>query len=288
MKRFALFAVLLVAFLVWTFPHKLLIERALDGRLQKAGLEVEIGAVRPSLWPIGYKLSDLSLSRGAYALSMDSLHVGFGPFSGVRVEADACGGVVKGGEFASEDGDGLELAFRGIDPATCLKLDGIVLRGDFEGSFSVAGLGRNRAKNALGGGAHAGELRIAGTSGVVSGHLPAPSSSKPGQKQREPRPIGEWEFARARLDATLEEGDIVVRSADAEAEGVEWVLAGGRISRRGGTMDVQAELRARKLDDTPRAKAVLALFPRASEKDDGWRTYRISGPVSAPQIIGMR
>ena len=180
------------------------------------------------------------------------------------------------------------MTFADINPAGCLRLGGITVKGTFDGTFAVTGLGRGKADGVVGRVAQAGELTIEGTDGLVSGHLPAPQPSKAGGKTRDPQPIGEWQFARLRLDVIAEQGDVVVRSANAEAERVEWVMPKGRLaSSSNGSVTIEAELKARRVDDSARSKAILGLLPRAGETD-GWRTYKISGPVSAPQILGLR
>jgi hypothetical protein len=115
----------------------------------------------------------------------------------------------------------------------------------------------------------------------------APAS--PQQAASAPQPIGSWEFARVELSAHIDGGDVGVDAATAEAEGLRWEVSTARLSAGpGARIRVNAEMRARRLDDSPRAKAVLGLLPRATESPDGWRRYRISGTIDAPKIVGLK
>jgi type II secretion system protein N len=288
MKRVAIFAVLLAIFLVWTFPHKLVVERTLTKQLAKSNIAVQIAGVRPSLWPLGYRLKTIEFSRGEYSMVFKVLDIGVGLFGNFSVDAEACGGTLHGPDRESGDLRTVRLTFADINPAGCLRLGGITVKGTFDGTFVLTGLGRGKADGLVGRVAQAGELTIEGADGLISGHLPAPQPSKAGGKARDPQPIGEWQFARLRLDIVAEQGDIVVRSANAEAESVEWAIPKGRLaSSPNGSVTIEAELKARRVDDSARSKAIVGLLPRARELD-GWRTYKISGPVSAPKFLGLR
>jgi type II secretion system protein N len=289
MKRLVIFGVLLAAFLLWTFPHKLVVERMLAKQLGKSEIGVNVGGVRPSLWPLGYRLRDVRFTRGQYAMAFDSIGIGMSLFGDLSVDADACGGTMSGSDREADKVRIVRLTFSGIEPASCLQLGGINVDGTFEGSFELSGLGRGKPNSVVGRIARAGLLQISGTDGVISGHLPAPEPAKAGGKRKTPQPIGEWQFARLGLDAVANDGEITVQYGNAEAEGIEWVLTRGRIaSSQNGPVTITAELKARRIDDSPRSKAVLGLLPRATEKEDGWRTYKINGPVSEPQILGLR
>jgi type II secretion system protein N len=289
MKRLAIFGVLLAVFLLWTFPHKAVVERMLAKQLSKSEIDVRVAGARPSLWPLGYRLRDVRFSRGEYAMAFDSIGIGMGLFGDLSVNAEACGGTMSGSDREADDVRIVQLDFFGIDPGSCLELGGIDVAGTFDGTFELSGLGRGKPNSVVGRVARAGLLQISGSDGTISGHLPAPPPAKSGGKPKTPQPIGEWQFARLALNAVANDGEITVQSGSAEAEGVEWVLSRGRIaSSQNGAVTITAELKARRVDDSPRSKAVLGLLPRATEKDDGWRTYKINGPVSQPQILGLR
>jgi hypothetical protein len=104
-----------------------------------------------------------------------------------------------------------------------------------------------------------------------------------------PQPIGSWEFTRASLRAHVEGAEVVIDDGSAEAEGLHWELSGGRLAPGlASRTRINVDLRARKVDDSPRAKAVLGLLPRAGEDANGWRRYRISGTLDAPRIVGLK
>src|SRR6185503_17616942 len=148
------------------------------------------------------------------------------------------------------------------------------------------GLGAGIPQSVLGRAARAGTLEIEGVKGVLAGALPQAAGAQPAPP---PQPIGSWEFARASLRAHVEGGEVVIDDASAEAEGLHWELAGGRLTPgTAARTRINVDLRARKVDDSPRAKAVLGLLPRAGEDANGWRRYRISGTLDAPRIVGLK
>jgi hypothetical protein len=80
-----------------------------------------------------------------------------------------------------------------------------------------------------------------------------------------------------------------VNRARARAEGVEWQVSKARVGpRTAGSARVSVDVRARRIDESPRSKAVLGLLPRAAEDAEGWRRYRVSGTLSAPKLIGLK
>ena len=289
MKRALVFGALLVAFVLWTFPHELVVRRVLASRLEGTGIDITLDRVRPQLWPFGYRVDGLVASRDSLRAEVDSLHVGIGLAGGVRFDADACAGALRGRLVRGGDIDGrasrdLELRFDDIDPSTCLDLAGPSVGGRFSGALTLTGVGRGKASATL---ARAGALTLDGHEGSLSGTLPGSRPSKPSGKSREPQPIGRWEFTRVHVDARLDAGRIVISNADAEAEGLVWEADDAKIDLSRATPRVDVELRAKRLDDSPRSKAILALLPKAAEKD-GWRRYRIVGTPSSLQLAGLR
>jgi len=123
---------------------------------------------------------------------------------------------------------------------------------------------------------------------VLAGALPQPQTA--GTQPATPvQPIGSWEFARASLRAHVEGPEVVIDDASAEAEGLHWELSAGRLTPGAASRTrINVDLRARKVDDSPRAKAVLGLLPRAGEDTNGWRRYRITGTLDAPRIVGLK
>ena len=50
---------------------------------------------------------------------------------------------------------------------------------------------------------------------------------------------------------------------------------------------LRVDFRARAAADSPRAKALLGLMPKAAEDKAGWRNYRVVGTLSAPRVVGV-
>ncbi len=289
MKRALIFVALFVAFLLWTFPHELVVRRMLASRLTGSGVEVTLANARPQLWPLGYRLDGLSLARDGLRANIDSLRVGFGLTGSLRFDADACTGALSGTVARGRATDGgrsrdLELHFDEVDPSTCVELTGPAVDGRFSGVLMLQGLGRGSQVAEI---AEAGSLALDGREGSLSGYLPSSRPAKAPGKHREPQPIGRWEFTRMHLDARLDDGRIVIEQAEAEAEGLAWETGEAKIDLSRSTPRLDVQLRAKRLDDSARSKAILALLPKAVEKD-GWRRYRIVGTSSSIQLAGLK
>jgi len=70
---------------------------------------------------------------------------------------------------------------------------------------------------------------------------------------------------------------------------VHWEITAARLSpASGGRTRIALSFRARSADETPRAKAVLGMLPRATEAADGWRRYRVTGTLDAPKLVGLK
>ncbi len=289
MKRGVVFAALLVAFLLWTFPHELVVRHLLASRLGGSGVAATVRDVHPQIWPLGYRLDELVLSQGGFRASIDSLRIGIGLTGGLRFSADACAGALSGtldrrrGENA-EATRVLDLRFDEVDPSTCLELVGPAVGGKFSGELALEGFGNGKHAALL---ARTGSLVLDGREGSLSGYLPGARPAKTSGKRREPQPIGRWEFTHMHVDARLDSGRIVITRAEAEAEGLQWETAAAKVDISRSTPRIEVELRAKRLDDSARSKAILALLPKATEKD-GWRRYRIVGTTSSIQLAGVK
>jgi type II secretion system protein N len=288
-KRAAVFAALLVVFLLWTFPHELVVRHLLASRLHGSGVEATVRNVRPQLWPLGYVLDELVLSRDGFRASIDSLRAGVGLTGGVRFSADACDGAFSGTLGRRRDESGatapvVDLRFDEVDPSTCLELVGPAIGGKFSGVLALEGIGKGTQTSRF---ARAGSLALEGREGSLSGYLPSARPAKASGKSREPQPIGRWEFTQIHVDARLDAGRIVITRAEAEAEGLQWETAAAKLDLSRATPRIEVELRAKRLDDSGRSKAILALLPKAAEKD-GWRRYRIVGTTSSIQLAGIK
>ncbi len=289
MKRALPFTLLFLAFLVWTFPHRLLVESLLKNRLHELDVTVTTGSAGLT-WPPGYGVEEVSLARDPYRLEIESVHIDLYFGGGLAFDADACGGTVRGRlkaeprdrKVIARDGPGkrLEFLYNSIDPAACLQLGTIGLAGKFDGELRLVGLGAGRG--AVGAVAENGRMILEARDGLVSGSLPSRGAAGP-------VPIGEWQFQRLRAELKLVRGDLIVERANARAEGVEWEVTGGRIGPAvGDTARINIELRARPVDESARAKAMLGLLPKAGTDPQGWRRYRLTGTLSTPRFIGLK
>jgi len=291
MKRVALFVALLSLFLFVTFPHELVVRRLVLSRLPP-GLAVSFSDVSPSLWPLGYRLSDVEISHEPLRARMDSARIGVGWLGTLRFEVAACGGKVEGSLVRGTTTEGgrsrdLEVELADINPSACIDLGGPSIEGQFHGRIALAGLAAGNPRDAMGKLATSGSIDLEGENGVLSGYLPASRVAKPSGKRREPQPIGRWEFTRASITAEIKGDRLVVRRGEAEAEGLLWQTDDAAIVFSGQTPRMQAELTAKRLDDSARSKAILGLLPKAVEKN-GRRRYRLTGPVSSVQVTGLK
>jgi type II secretion system protein N len=287
MKRTLVFVVLMLAFLVWTFPHRRVVERMLARRLEGVPVDVTMGDVHPALWPPGYTLSDVHIRSQGVTVSLDSAQIDV--LFGSGVQARACGGTLHG--VLSEPRGGkpgsLQMRFDGLNLSKCVQGSPISVTGAFGGELQLEQLGDGQGGALLGRTAARGSLAAEGSGGTLSGYLPA----VPGAigDAGGAKPIGSWEFARVALHARLERGELLVEDAAADAEGVHWELSNGRLAPgAAGRTRLSAEIKARAVDDTPRAKAMLGILPRAGTDAEGWRNYRVTGSLDSPKIVGLK
>jgi len=279
MKRALIFAALALVFLVWTFPHRRVVEQVVSKRLAPLGVTVTFDDVSFSWWPLGYYIEGVTVSRPPYSLNLTSLYVSIHWSGYMLFDADGCGGTLRGSVRRERRGDQerpagtrtLEVVFDEVDPAKCLDLAGLTVAGTFGGELLVAALGRDDV---------GGRLSIEGRDGYLSGTLPSNHGNG--------RPIGEWNFKSADIEAKLRKRQVLIESAKARAEKVDWLVDKARIAPSSGpSPQIVAELKARPTDDSPRAKAIMGLLPKAGQHD-GWRRYRVSGTLSDPHIIGLK
>ena len=293
MKRLALFLVLVIAFAVWTFPHDLVIRRLL--RTQFVGISDALAyhSVRPSVWPLGYRLRSVEFHNERMALTLDEIVLGPGITNGPWFSASACGGEMSGRTRRSTEQRGgnrksydLRVRFDHLDPSDCLNLGGIEISGDFSGDLVLNGLGTGSRQSlaALG---KSGALTVSSPSGKIGGELPAVAAGA-GSTARIARPIGQWNFSDADLRAAVHNGTVSFDESKAVAEGVEFVVDQSKLTNGpGNRMNIRGDFRARALDDSLRAKAVLGLLPKATE-ENSWRRYRVLGTLDAPRLIGLK
>jgi hypothetical protein len=224
---------------------------------------------------------------------LGSLRIGIDWLGTPTFRIEACGGSVDGRLVRGNSRDGattrdLTIQLTDVDPSGCLELGGPSIEGRFAGQITLVDVAHGNPREALGKLARSGSVTLEGRDGVLSGYLPASRVVKPSGKRREPQPIGRWEFSHLSVDAEMKTDRITVTRGEAEAEGVAWatkeasVVLGGPQPPR-----LQAELMAKPLEDSARAKAIIGLLPKAADKD-GWRHYRASGPLSSIQLGGIK
>lgn len=290
MRRVLPFLALFIIFLVWTFPHGLLVERILKSRLSEFDIAISTGDVSLT-WPPGYRVENVSLHKGAYGVDIDSLHMDVFLGGGVSFDANACGGSLRGlleaeprdADVRAREGDGkrLEIIFDDVRPGSCLRLGAITVDGTFGGELRLVGLGKGTG--AVGPLAAGGALLFEARDGMISGHLPPAADGSDGA------PIGEWRFGRMSAETSIDHGDLIVEVGSARAEGVEWQVTRARLGPRStGSARISGDVRARRIDESPRSKAVIGLLPKAGEDAEGWRRYRVAGTLSAPKLIGLK
>ncbi len=272
MKRWALFALLLITFVFVGFPHRLLLESLLDEPLRRTGVELELGSVRPA-WPPGYRARDVRISKNGYRLQLDSLWLGPGS-GGLLVEVAACGGSAR--LALSREGPlrRLRLGFGELDPSRCLDGAILVVEGKLAGEIDLSS-GLSSATSGHG------SIHVESSGGTVSGHLPVAGTDGLG--------IGTWSYDSARLNGRLENSDFEFFDSGATAQGIDWQLDSARLWHDGrGNWKNKTDFRARQAMDSPKAKLLLAMLPRATESAQGWRSYRLSGNLSSPKLIGLK
>ena len=288
MKRAALFLTLLLIFALWTLPHRRIVEHVLAHRFGGVQADITLGDVSLCWWPPGYTLRDVRVRASGYTVVIESVDLQL--LFGSAVRAHACGGSLTGAfASASRAAPGtITLRFEGLNPALCVEGSPVTVTGSFTGTLALASAAGGRGTGSVTATAlEQGSLTLEGTDGSVSGYLPVTSDGAAVAETA--RPIGSWEFHHAELHARLQRGEVVFEDASADAEGVHWELSQGRLTPGlGGKPRVVADLRAHRVDDSPRAKAILGVLPRAGEDAEGWRRYRITGTLDAPRVIGLK
>lgn len=291
MKRTALFLALFAVFLFFTFPHELVVRRLLLSRIP-SDVGITFSRVSPSLRPLGYRLADVEIAHDPFRAKLDSVSIGLGWPAALRFDVVACGGTVSGKLVRGSTTDGsrsrnLDVDLAAIEPSQCLELGGPSIEGRFHGRITLVGVGDGNTREALGRLARSGSLSLSGENGVVSGYFPASRSVKPSGKRRDPQPIGRWEFSHIAIDAQIEPNRVVIDRGEAEAEGLSWETNSATITLAGQLPRIQAELTAKRLDDSARSKAIIGLLPKSAPKNGRYR-YRLSGPLSGVQITGLK
>ncbi len=292
MRKALVFIGLLLLFLIWTFPHEQLVRRLILPRAAALGVGLTFDDVSFG-FPFTYTLSGVEVTRGAYRVTLASTRLGFGLDGDVSLDINACGGELSGRlsrEDSPQAGNALNLyvSFEGVNPGLCLDLGSLEVRGRFDGELQLAGLATSGPRGrALPAGS--GALNLKSDSGKISGALPAAPARRGTTAQRPGFPLGEWTFSNLEAASTLQAGTVNISKLNMYVEGVEWRLTKGKLSpATSGETRLRCDLRARKVEDDARSKALLGLLPKAGEDRDGWRRYTLTGTLSAPKLVGLK
>lgn len=271
--RLLLFGLLFALFVALTAPLERYLTPYLTGALAPLGVSVEMKTLRLSL-PAGVKATDVHLGADNFSLDLDSLYV-----SVLRsFAARGCDGASIDGKMTSAS---VELQVSALNPSRCIRLGRLSLDGTFDGALSLTGV--SLLRGVLGDEA-AGHVTLHTEGGTFGGYLPRRSDNPAADV-----PLGEWEFQQVALDAAWRDGKLEVSEGKAQTDGVAWELLGARLSdRRGDAREVHIDFRARVERDSPRARALLGLMPKAGEHAGGWRQYRVVGPLASMKLIGLQ
>ncbi|RMD84389.1 MAG: type II secretion system protein GspN [Candidatus Dadabacteria bacterium] len=280
MTRFLIFAALLLAFVAWLFPHRLLVERVLIAPLRRHGIEVDIGRTRLS-WPPGYELAPVRVRVGSLRLSLDSVRIGVGLARLRTIEVRACGGrVAVRLQRTPRSGPAARAEIEGIDPSSCIETGSLTLAGRFGAAIDARGLSWNQAAWPTGASA---SFRLDARDGHISGTLPAGS---PGSG----RPIGDWSFERLHAEGRAADHRLDIVRGVVRAQGLEWRADSVkiRIGASVASSQMEGSLLVRPLGNAPRAKAIMKLLPQASDTPGGWRHYRLAGTLASPRLFPVQ
>ncbi len=266
MKRLLVFAALLALFAAVTFPHERLLASVLRAGLSPRGVQVSLLSARPA-FPFGYRVGGLRLAKDGYELNLQSAYLGlFGGF-----HTDYCGGSIEGNFTGPDD---FQLRLLDGDPAKCVRLGFLSLSGDFNARIDVTDGN--------------GSMELEANDGSVSGHLPLANADGRGISKAG-MAIGEWEFDAVSAKGRLSNGKLEIESAEARAAGLQWHLTRGHISRRDdGSYQTDLYFKVRAADSSAKARVLLGLLPKATENTEGWRSYRLSGPLGRPRLLGLK
>lgn len=267
--RILLFLVAFVIGVALSAPLEKWVLPFVAGPLRSAGAELRVGSLRFAL-PWGLKATNLAVTGGSADLTLDSVYVGLTRSFSI----EGCGG--HAGGSVSRDSFSLDLS--AFDPSRCLRVGKLTFESAFEGSVDVEGMPLLPPKiepttRAVF------DLRSEG--GVFGGILPGAGVDGADL------PLGEWEFSDLVLRATLENGQLSVDQGSAMTTGVAWELLGATFKPTAGKTDMRVDFRARAVDDTPRARALIGLLPKATIDAEGWRNYRIVGTPGAARVLGL-
>ena len=264
--RFLAFLILFVIFVAVTAPLEKLIAPWLS-RLNPYGVDVRIGSARLSL-PAGLRVTELQAEGTDFDVDLDSVYFGIDR----SFDVAACGGTMRG----HVRGDALAVQVHSFDPSRCLRIGQITLESPIDGTIEVDGVSlldlRLRPDSRA-------RIDLHSAGGIFGGHVPMMGPEGPTLM-----PVGDWEFGDIALRGTFEAGRLRVEQGHALTSGVRWELTGATLGR---SNELRIDFRARMVEDTPRAKTLIALLPPATADSEGWRRYRVVTADGAPKLLGL-
>lgn len=267
--RFLLFVVAFVVGIALTAPLERWLLPMLRGPMAAAGAELHVDSLHFAL-PAGLRATGVGIETAAGGVDIDSLYVGITR----SFQADACDGHASG----TFGGDSFAMDWSGVNPSRCLRIGKLELESPLDGSLSASGI--NFADPRLDAGVNA-RIDVTASAGVFRGLLP--HACRDGSDL----PLGEWEFNDLVLHASFAGGHLEVREGHAVTSGVEWQLLAAQLPTGDPKGAVRIDFRARQVDDGPRSRALMGLMPRAAQDGNGWRSYRVTGSMASPRVIGI-
>jgi hypothetical protein len=230
------------------------------------GADLQLESLRFAL-PAGLRAGDVRIDAADLGFHADSVYVGLPR----RFQVEACGGHASGSFTAHS----LELDASSLDLSRCLRVGKLELAAPLDMTLGVDGLD---VFDSVGASA---AVSLTSPGGVFRGVLEHAASDGSDV------PLGEWEFTDLVLKARLAGGELLVDEGHTLVSGVEWELVGASLPGPGSRSGLKVDFRAREVEDTPRARALIGLMPRSARDKSGWHNYRVVGSLASPRVIGV-
>lgn len=266
--RLLLFAAAFVVALALTAPVDRWVLDALRDPLAQFGATIDAERIRLA-FPAGVRADGVSIEAPGGGVTIDSIYIGLTR----AVEAQACGGRLEG--RLRDDSATIDLL--DVDPSRCLRIGKLVLEGVLAGSIEVNDVDPWNGSLGERPGAR---VHLTCDGGTVGGSLVGA-----GQEGGD-LPLGEWEFRDLVLRASLADGELLVEEGRANTSGVEWELLEASLTGD-GSRDLRVDFRARAVDDSPRARALIGLLPKGRVDRGGWHNFRVAGTLDSPRLLAL-
>lgn len=273
--RALLFLVAFAIALLATVPLDRVLLPLLRDPLAAAGVDLRVQGLRLAL-PAGVRASDVGLSSDKASLALDSVYIGITR----SIDAEACGGHISG-DLATQS---VHLNLQSVDLSRCLRVGKLELETALDGELFVEGFDLSNPSAFLNADivrALRANLKLTSTGGVFRGVVPGAGDGG------SDLPLGEWEFNDLVLRAQFADGGIDIQEGHVMTSGVEWEAVSVQLPSEDTRGGLRLDFRARLANDTPRARALIGLMPKATEGQGGWRSYRVVGTLSAPRVVGL-